>query len=478
MKNLLLLMVVLILPFALFSNDCINESKELHLKNKYTKSLNKLNVCLQDILLTKDRSLISDAYYGIGMNYFELGELDSSLKYLLLTEKILHNLPNEALYSRVLNDLSVCYINKGLNQYALFNLRKSLEINKKLNSTTSISKNYLNMGHASYNLNELDSAVRYYKLAFNYTNSNDVKQRNKIWNNLGVVYSKIGDYKSSIFYAKQVIKNLNDSYNRLDSLFYKTNLDMYYIASKSTKSVSDKSIEFNNNKQISNSRYFADAQFKSSIYYLWKDSMEKAITYLNKANSYYVSDGNITKAIEITTFFKNILNTYNQSINFNINKELINLHSKESNYFSDELEKELKIRESVEANMKILNKEVKFAWASFEFLMFILIFLIIIIPISIKYIFTKKILNKLRVNLIEYNDELIKIHENNIKNNIAKMTNLMALSNRFSDEDIFVNTIEKLHDGSNELSDHLFNFNKSHRSEYVNNGTNELQLDK
>jgi len=462
----------------MFSNTCINESKELYKKGKYSSSIHKIESCLDNLNSMKNRDEMSEAYFGLGSNYIGLGELDSALKYFLISEKLLKNSINQKLYSTVLNDLSVCYIRKGLNQNAIFYLKKCIEINKEIGLNERLTHNYINLGHASVYLNKLELALKYYYLALKVADIEDSRIINQIWNSIGVVYSKKEDYSNSKLYADKVLNNLSENTNRNDRLFFVTNRNLYFIAAGDTINNEDDFEEYLVDSDKLGPEEIADANFKASIYSLYKNNFKNAVTYLNKANSIYTENNNFVQAIEITKFFSIVVRNLNIKSNFNRSDLILKFRTEEAELYSNELENELIIKEEIERTIIELNKEVKFAWTSVEFLSILIFVLVLLIPITIKYIITKNVLSAFKKTVNNYNEETRLMHKTDVQNNIAKMTNLMLLSNIFTDDDMFVKTIEDLQKGSNKVSEHLSNLKLSNRRQNVNiKFTNELQLD-
>ena len=68
-------------------------------------------------------------------------------------------------------------------------------------------------------------------------------------------------------------------------------------------------------------------------------------------------------------------------------------------------------------------------------------------------------------------------HNSRIKNQIAKIINIMLLSKNYEDNDILIIEVDSLTENSNEFSE-LINSLNNNRSKYVNtNSPNELFLD-
>lgn len=476
MIRIIILNIILLYSLTLNANECLDKGREYYKAGKHNKSISVLKKCLSDIENINDKGLLGDAYNGIGMNYYSIGELDSSLKYLLIAESIFNQVGDKTPLAKVLNDISACYINKGLNQYALYYLKQSVEINKSLDSRTRLLKNYNNLGHANYNLNQIDSSLTYFKLALKYADEDDIVNICSIWNNLGILYFKKEDFKSSSIYFQKIFDSQIHDINYKKSIFYYTNFDLINVIKFGVFKYEEKISQYTGINDLTPFEE-ADREFKMSIYNLMNHNINDSKNNLNKSISIHLANQNYSKAIEVAEFYKLFSNNFKLSSIDIIESKISSLRKKEAELYSKNLQNELNLRKEIEDSLIEMNKEVEFAWASFEFLSFILIILILFIPITFKYIVTNKLLNSLRLRIEQQTLLLQSYHNSRIKNQIAKIINIMLLSKNYEDNDILIIEVDSLTENSNEFSE-LINSLNNNRSKYVNtNSPNELFLD-
>ncbi len=473
MKIIYYLSILCLLSYTSFANDCLDESKKLFNLGKYNESIKTTENCLPDIIDSKHKAAIKDAYFGLGINYYHIGELDSAIKYYQIAEKINDSDKNEHFSASLFNEISIAYINKGLNHSALYYLRKGIELNQELNNIEGITLNFANLGEVFINLNKLDSAEYYYNKALEYQSDSKTKNKNIILNNLGVVYFENGEHGNVIRTMESIINNLG-SENKMDSLLYMSNLDIYRIYNNQPPLYKDLQ-----NNYLESSRYneilHADANFKAAVYSLYDGKQNKAIEYLNKANAIFVSNDNITEAIQISNFFVSILSDKSYLLP-ELKQYLAELKKVEKEQYSNLLIEETYLKAEIEKSIDKLNSELEVAWASSGILLVVLFSLVLIIPLSIKYVINVKLIAKLRGQLINYNNQIKLIHNSSIKNNLAKFVTLMVISNKFDNEKVLTETVDNIVDGSNELSTFLNNIN---RSLNVNTTTaNELSMER
>lgn len=458
MKKIWFLVFILSIA-SLEANECIDKAKVLYNRDQHLESIKLLKQNLNDIIETKDQQLICELYYGLGANYYKVGSLDSSLKYLLISENISNSRNDPKFTTLIYNELSICLNSLGLHHDALFYLKKSLSINTKINNDKGVILNLLNLGNTYYYMNNIDTALTYYSRAKKVIKQKDSPEYINLINSLSVIWARKGNYTVAISMLEDVLRKNSTSLDTMRIYLYKTNLDLYFISNgKPPKNVQLLEGYLQYAKKNNEVKY-ADANFKASIYKLSTNDFESALRYLNVANSIYVSNHNLFKAREITQYFKNIMVKLKIKGVTKIDNELNDLKEKSIIQYSKALETDIDIRLSIEEKMSSLNKKLGYSIFGIELLVILIILLCVSIPLTIRYIINKRMFFLFNKSIIEYNLDLKETHNNKIKKNIGKMTNIMILSNRFNDDDIFVETIEDLIEGSNELSDYINNFN-------------------
>ncbi|MFN3195264.1 MAG: tetratricopeptide repeat protein [Chlorobiota bacterium] len=473
MKILYYLIILCLLSYTSFANECLDESKNLFNLGNYRESIKNTKNCLPDIIDSKQKAVIKDAYFGLGINYYHIGELDSAIKYYQIAEKVNDFENDEKFSSSLFNEISIAYISKGLNHNALYYLRKGIEINQDIDNFEGKSVNYANLGEVFFNLNKLDSSEYYYNKALEFRPNSNQKNKNIILNNLGAIYFENGELGNVIRALESVIKNLG-SENSMDSLLYMSNLDVYLIYNNQPPLYKDLQYKYLESSGY-NDILHADANFKAAIYSLYDGKQNKAIEYLNKANAIFVSNDNITEAIQISNFFVSILNDKSYLLP-ELEQYLSELKKMKVEQYSNLLIEETYLRAEIEKSIDNLNSELEVAWTSSGILLVVLFSLVLTIPLSIKYVINVKLITKLRAQLFSYNNQIKLIHNNSIKNNLSKFVSLMVISKKFENEELLTETVDDIVDGSNELSSFLNNIN---RSLNVNTTTtNELSMDR
>lgn len=463
----------------LYANEYLDNAKDMYNSHQYSKSIKYLNNHLNEIVETKDQKIISELYYGIGANYYKLGVLDSSLKYLLISENINHSGKDLKFSALLYNELSVCLNEYGIHHEALYYLKKSYSLNNELNFESGIILNLLNLGNTFYYLNNIDSSMKYYSIAKKKIKNKDSPQFFNLINSLSVIWARKGNYSKAISQLEYILNNKNLVLDSMRYYMFKTNLDMYLIA----KGLPIKSLELNNHylnfSKLNNVIKFADANFKASIYKLNNEDVKSALTYLNKANHIYLSNKNFKKATEITRYFKMVMDKLNIKSEENIENKIFEFKDLDIQKYANSLESEIYLRLSIEEEIKSLNYKLNNSYMGIKLLITLIIILCITIPLSLKYFLNRKLYLHLSNSIFIYNNALKETHDLKVKNNIRKLTNLMIFNKLFKDEDLFVETIDELIDGSNELSSFINDFNNINRNDYVNStSTNKLRLDK
>lgn len=473
MKILFYVTVLLVTSLNLSSNECLEGGKKLFKERKYSESILKTKNCLQDIIDSKNKKDIKDAYFGLGVNYYNIGELDSALKFLQIAEEV-NSLDEDIVFSADLfNEISIASISKGLNHNALYYLKKSLKKNIELKRDKSILKNYINLGTVFFNLNKLDSSEFYFKQSLKFHSHSNSTDKDIILNNLSIIYFKRGDINKAISTLKDVINNMTNA-NKLDSLYYMTNLDMVLIYNSQAPLFESKIRDYLSSTEKNNSLN-ADANFKASIYSLGKNNFKEGIEYLNIANTIYVSNNNLADAIHISSFFRSLLQNNNRFLP-KLDGKISELKVEQAEQYSNLLIQETTLKTEIEESILILDKELEIAWASTVILLVVIFSLLLLILMSFKYVITSKKLLALKLKLLDYNNQIKTIHDRSVKNNLGKFISLMVISKKFDNELALVETIDDLVEGSNELSLFLNNINRSIYADTTT--TNELSMER
>jgi tetratricopeptide (TPR) repeat protein len=480
MNKYYIYIILVLISFArINANENIEKAKKLYGQNRHKESIKILKQNLVDIVDSKDKELISQAYYGLGANYYNLGILDSSLKYLLVSENTNKESQNFKFSTLIFNELAVCLNEMGLHHEALYYLKKSLIINRSFDNKKGIILNLLNLGNTYYYLNNIDTSLTYYNEAASIIENRNSPQYMNLLNSLSVISARKGDYKTAIKTLKKVFDFKVTKQDSMRNYLYKTNLDMYLIADGQSPNNEQLLYDYLKYTKNNNETKNADAFFKHSIYRLYKGDFASALINLNNANSIYVSKKNLFKAKEITQYFKSVMEKLNIIGIKKIDNKLDQLNEQSIIQYSEALENEINIRLGIENEIINLENKLSYSLIGIEFLIALIIILCISIPLSIKYFLNERIFSVFKKGILEYNDNLKKIHDLKVKNSIGKMTNVMLLSKNINDDDILVKSLEDIIESSNELSIQINSINKLNWSKYVSNSsTNKLQLDR
>lgn len=454
-NNILILLILLMTTTSSYSKDCIKDSQKLFNAGKYSQSIKLINECLEDAIDSKDNNLISDLYYGLGINYYNKGELDSALKYYLVADFTLKKIDNQKLTAMVNNELALTYSDKGMNHKAIYYLKKSIILNSELGRNKDLARNYINLGRSFGNLMIIDSSLIYYEKA-SESKALDKDLKATIYNNLSFIYNAKNEYEESRQYLSKALatKGLVES----KKLLYKSNYDLILISEKLSPIyfVADDYLMLGSN---TNDLILADAHFKASAYNLYNNDFEKALFHLNKANSIYVSEKNITKAKEITKDFISISKNLGNTDISEVISDYKKFEDQESLIYSNLLLKETELNLKTEESIFELSEKLNTANININILIAFIICLVILIPVAIRVLVLNKLMASLKENQLRFRDSLIQLHDKGIKNNLGKLISIMVISNKFKDDDIFVEIIDEIAKDSNKLT-RVINNNK------------------
>ncbi|WP_294585734.1 hypothetical protein [uncultured Bacteroides sp.] len=276
-------------------------------------NLSKRDNALYCLLLVKAmdktyRQLDTDSIINIAFNYFKESN-DSSLiaQSYFYKGRVLQEMQNEELaIEHFLKGIDFCTANDSrlmfLTQYYLGNLysdqelfEEELAMQKKaysssllLGDSLSISFSICAIGNAQNHLDINDEALLSYKKALLWVAANDSSMQAYIYNSIGSIYNKVGDYKQAIYYAQLSENNQSDEDELLYLYTLKGHIYMnmhqcdssryYYIKSKESSDLYTKAASYRGLYNIE--RTLGD--YKKSIFYneqylLYRDSIEKKL---------------------------------------------------------------------------------------------------------------------------------------------------------------------------------------------------------
>lgn len=448
MRTTIILFLLLFIKSYTIGNENIKNAYLNYSKKNYSKSIQLIKKAIPELEENDDIDELCHAYYGLSSAYYALGKTDSAFKYIIITDGIQTSNEIKENRNKTLNMLGSIYIEKGLNHQAIYYLKKAAELNSKEDNYKSLSKSYINLGTAYSNLSLVDSSNRYYLLCSDLLSNNGMPDNPTLFNNIASNFFFVMDFdKSKEFLNKAIEQKGND--NLLDSLLYQSNLELINVLHNNN----DQAYIFTKYLAESKSKdefLYADANYKLSIYQLFKGNIDSSVFFLNTANSIYVSLGNIDKAKEISSFFlKQLKLTKNLDLKYSLN-ELTNLQVQQ---YSLALQSEIENRIQSERVNENLKEELYYSSISFYMVLFILIAFISSLLSVIYKVLTSKLIANLRAKLRFINE----IQTNSLVQNLSKLTAYISIRNDINDIDKIGLLLDNVINDTNKLNKYLLN---------------------
>ena len=440
MKKYLIYIIFIISITPLTSRECFNDAYKQYENEDYNKSINSIMSCLNDIEEDADPVEMDHAYFGIASSYLKLGQLDSSLKYTLIAYNI--ETVNKLPANKTLNQLGNLYINKGLNHQAIYYLKKAVLINKSENNQGYLQKNYNNLGIAYKEIDLLDSSLSYYNLALSLTET-DISEDNLIKNNLATLYFS----QNYLFKAEKTLLEINEK-----DLVSNSEIDKYLILSNKVlfKLLTSKAInkdeltilnEYLQYCKERNDFYSADANFKLSIFTLVYKNAEEGIRYLNKANTIYVSVGNIGLAKQITSKFTKLMkHPTNTPFKYTLN----DLNDKQIQIYSASLNSEIDTKLKAENYINDLNIKLNKAEFNYYITLSILISVLLFVGIIIQKVLTSNKIRQIVNGYLSYLNLINQLDSEKLRINLSKISNYMLLDESFKNKKHFTELVDEV----------------------------------
>lgn len=155
----------------------VKTDKLLFFKSSYYLALNArsnsnlkqakryLDQCIHTRLSKKEYKNLAYAYFDLGQISFDEGAFDASLTYYLKAQALFKG-TNDYLYANTFTAIGDLYLKMSANTNALNYFKTSLKLKKQNPDWVySLAYNYWCIAEAKYGLNELDSAMYFYKLS-------------------------------------------------------------------------------------------------------------------------------------------------------------------------------------------------------------------------------------------------------------------------------------------------------------------------
>ncbi|MBU2976224.1 tetratricopeptide repeat-containing sensor histidine kinase [Zobellia sp. B3R18] len=259
----------------------LKDSTNFRRANQQTLELSKL---------LNDSVTLAEANWDLADFHRLYAKADSAYLHFSEAQKIYEALHMDYESARMLYNMAVTQADIKDYTGSEINTIKAIDILKPLEEYKRLYFCYNNLGSITKELKEFDRALDYYNTALQYQMKIDAPNNYllSLNNNIGVVYLEQGNYKESIPYFEEVLKNKNLSTERpslyamaLNNLTYsKAKVNFESDLSSNFKKVIKIQDSIGEIQDISRSYYcFAD-------YYLGKQDTVQAITQAKKAMGY------------------------------------------------------------------------------------------------------------------------------------------------------------------------------------------------
>ncbi len=331
-----ILIIFLLLPFTLFSQNSSEIDSLLLLLNTAKEDTNQVRIYEQ---------LFKKNYRSAPQKALEYGKIG-----LELAQKIEDNIG----ISNLSNNIGVVNYIQGNFGEALDYYRISLEIAIIIKDTLGIAKSYNNIGVVYYNISAYDEAVEYYNKSYKVREQiNDTVGMAKIINNIGSLLYEKGDFDKALEYffkalelkektkdfdsKAQTLLNIGAIYENREQNeeafnFYQKALEIYEksdnkvgIASTinsigtyySSKGEYKKAIEYYEKAkiiatEIEDNKRLATLQGSIAMIYIAQNEFNKAIEYFTKAKNIYLEIGSFTNILKYNLEIAKVYNSQNK----------------------------------------------------------------------------------------------------------------------------------------------------------------------
>ncbi|WP_289040153.1 tetratricopeptide repeat-containing sensor histidine kinase [uncultured Zobellia sp.] len=274
------------IKIKLFSRISLN-----HLKLK--DSINFIRTNQRTIELSKllsDSITLAEANWDLAAFHRSRALMDKAYLHFSEAQKIYETLHMDYESARMLYNMAITQADIKDYTGSEINTIKAIDILKPLEEYKRLYFCYNNLGSITKELKEFDRALDYYSTALDYQKKIDAPNNYllSLNNNIGVVYLEQGNYKESIPYFEEVLKDKNLSTERpslyamaLNNLTHsRAKVDFKSDLSSNFKKVIKIQDSIGEIQDISRSYYcFAD-------YYLGKQDTVQAISQAKKAMGY------------------------------------------------------------------------------------------------------------------------------------------------------------------------------------------------
>ncbi len=167
-------------------------------------------------------SLLALAFKTQGINYYYLGEYDSSMVYYNKAVTKFDQLNNRIQAGKTLGNIGMIYKRRGEYSKALEYYLKEIEVFSEINHIAGLTSIYLNMGNIAVSMNNYERAEGYYNSGLKLAEETDnIRDRINALNNLGVIYEMQNKLEEALKAYKKSLKIvLNTGDTTMESKLY------------------------------------------------------------------------------------------------------------------------------------------------------------------------------------------------------------------------------------------------------------------
>jgi len=169
-----------------------------------------INICRDAISMAeklKDPKLLAQSYKTQGINYYFIGNNDSSFTYYNKAIPQFEALHSQIDIGKVLGNIGLLYRRSGQYDKALEYYLKNYKIYEEFHYQKGMGSVLNNLGNLYHETLDLDNAEKYYLLALsNFKKFKNTKEIANAYCNLGAISEKRKDFKSSLNYYQQSLK--------------------------------------------------------------------------------------------------------------------------------------------------------------------------------------------------------------------------------------------------------------------------------
>jgi len=152
-------------------------------------------------LAVKKDSYNSDAYFCLGMAYYNVGELKLAYENMKKAESLTNN-KEDLMY--IYNWIGLILDKMHYLDDALLYYSRSLSLAKDLGNTAAQASLLNNIAVIYDNKGELDKALSYFEESLSL--KTDEEDKAVTYNNIARIYDKKGDYQKAVEYLKKLLK--------------------------------------------------------------------------------------------------------------------------------------------------------------------------------------------------------------------------------------------------------------------------------